>query len=713
MIGLLRAACLGLCVALVPPGASPAMAQTGDPIGPAPDLAPDLRPGPVPVLIPDPALVRWEILNRFSPFAALDRPEETFARYAFLPGESAQDWHKRLWQRDGAAFASPYAEALRTGRPTPWDTQAQLPAAATLGWIRGERDPSAQIAVTLRYPFNGPCRWEAGATIVLAPNCAQPTLVRLPQAGLTLSLRLAGSPATGVLQITPRHTVILGLGDSYASGEGNPDQPAVWAQDFAPPAGETRWLTRAQGRVQAPAWLDGRCNRSFFSHQSLVALARASEDPHLLVSFVHLACSGAEIFDGILAAQNAPAAAEGLNRYAQINAAQIALCQVDVPRNYLALDTGVAARNAVTVFARRNGADLYPLDGFDVSTRAQRDATGLIEPRSGLLDCPTGALRAPDQILLSIGGNDIGFGELVRYFLVPVTFDLALVNRLVLPKICPDPKYRYGDPNLLVTTHCAALDAAPRENSGSLIGASGDPKGLQARYAFLIRVLRHYLEVHADQIAVVQYPDPLRQDVFLPPSLPERARPGAAVEMRAEETLANPEAALAPPPVRRDPDCTRLLIRPELVPGSPAGLDPLSPWAALSATDPLEITTNWAFNLRPSEALNMLRQIEDLRNGLTNMALDEGLVFACAGRDAFVGRGWWAGERLNLPSHGSGTERWPVSDWQPYAYTETGRAIRTANDSFLTQTAVHGTVHPNLVGHTLLADALRDRLSAP
>ncbi len=672
---------------------------------------PSLQPGAQDFVLADPALIAWEIPNRFSPFEALSDPSATFQTFAFAPSEPPPAWHARLWARDGDGFVSPYAPALRAGTQTPWDSATQLPTAPVLRWITNEADPSARINITLSYPHPGPCRWKAGETRILAPNCAEATAVSIPQAGLPVTLRLGASAASVTTLIKPKHEVILGLGDSYGSGEGNPDQPTTWEPWFTPDQGDTRWLVREIGVDQSPRWVDDRCHRSFYSYQSLAALQRASADPHKLVTFVHLACTGAEIFNGILAPQNGPGTTEDLNRFSQINAAQHALCRTPLGLDYGPLSPSVATEADIARFARRNGALLRLLDPFDVSTRAQRDATRGPEPRSGMLDCPPGQLRAPDLVFLSIGGNDIGFGDLAQYFLVPVTDTLALLNRLVLPDLCPDPKYRYGDPTLAVSSHCEARDRINGYHTGSLIGEPGARDGFQARYALLVNVLRAYLEVSASDIAVVQYPDPLRRGIRLPPSLPNRAQPGAEAELAAEQTLGAGEAALPAPRVVRDPACTRLLIQPELVHGSPAGLDPLSPWAAFSARDPLEITANWAFNLRPNEAVNLLRQIEDLRIALTNVALDEGLTFACAGRDAFVGRGWWEGDRLNLPSHGSPVQRWSASGWQPYAFTPSGRAIRTGNDSYLTQKNQYGAVHPNLAGHTLLAEILLARLA--
>ena len=676
--------------------------------------APDLRPGPAPVLLPVPSDIAWEIPNRFSPFRALQNPADTFNSFAFLPGETTQDWHARLWLREGENLVSPYADALNTGAQTPWDAEAELPTGPVLDWLRGEDDTEARLNISLSYPHVGPCRWEAGDTRILSPDCATPITVSIPQSGLAVSLRLGASPAAATTLVKPKHEVILGLGDSYGSGEGNPDPPTTWEPWFTPPQGDTRWLVREIGIDREPKWLDAQCNRSFFSYQSLAALKRASDDPHLLITFIHLACTGAEIFNGILAPQIDPGGEERINRFSQLNAAQHVLCRRPLGLNYQPYDAGLASLGEIERFKRRNGSTLRLLDRFDVNTRAQRGETSRDEPRSGMLDCPSGQLRAPEHIFLSVGGNDIGFGDLVRYFLVPFDADLALLNSFVLPEVCPDPAYRYGDPELAVTSHCVARDQQNGDHTGSLIGDANDVAGFEARYAFLIDAFRHYLEVSAEQIAVVQYPDPLRRGVRLPPSIPDPILPGAGLELNAESSLRAPllEALSAPNP-SRPADCTHLLIQPELVHGSPPGLDPLSPWAALSAEDPLEFTADWAFNVRPDEALNLLRQFETMRESLTNVALDQGLTYACAGRDAFVGHGWWEGSLLNLPSHGEDGQRWRPVDWQPYAFDPEGRAVRTTNDSFLTQKEVYGTVHPNLMGHSILADILIDRLDRP
>jgi lysophospholipase L1-like esterase len=71
---------------------------------------------------------------------------------------------------------------------------------------------------------------------------------------------------------------IVSIGDSYASGEGNPDKP--------------RKLLKA-------GWIDSRCHRSATAGPALAALTIEQDDPHTSVTFISFACSGAGLKDGL------------------------------------------------------------------------------------------------------------------------------------------------------------------------------------------------------------------------------------------------------------------------------------------------------------------------------------------------------------------------------------------------------------------------------
>lgn len=76
--------------------------------------------------------------------------------------------------------------------------------------------------------------------------------------------------------------LIVSIGDSVASGEGVPDLP---------------------GRSQVE-WQSHRCHRSANAGTAVAARRLERDDERTSVTFVHLACSGAEIFQGLLRAYN-------------------------------------------------------------------------------------------------------------------------------------------------------------------------------------------------------------------------------------------------------------------------------------------------------------------------------------------------------------------------------------------------------------------------
>ncbi|HSH61366.1 MAG TPA: DNRLRE domain-containing protein [Acidimicrobiales bacterium] len=86
--------------------------------------------------------------------------------------------------------------------------------------------------------------------------------------------------------------LILSLGDSYASGEGNPDRAAIR---------KVRRFSIPETKLVKPAvWKNEACHRSAKAGPALAALALEESDPRSSVTFVHLACSGATVPNGLL-----------------------------------------------------------------------------------------------------------------------------------------------------------------------------------------------------------------------------------------------------------------------------------------------------------------------------------------------------------------------------------------------------------------------------
>lgn len=89
-----------------------------------------------------------------------------------------------------------------------------------------------------------------------------------------------GQAAVAETSVTVKDLLIVSIGDSFASGQGNPDIPK-------------------QGGTRA-RWVDRLCARSAFAGPAKAALSIEQADPHTSVTFVSLACSGATIDAGLV-----------------------------------------------------------------------------------------------------------------------------------------------------------------------------------------------------------------------------------------------------------------------------------------------------------------------------------------------------------------------------------------------------------------------------
>ena len=131
-------------------------------------------------------------------------------------------------------------------------------------------------------------------------------------------------------EIAVRDALIAGLGDSIAAGEGNPDKAVELeggfcfkrflrgggSQYFRPSRagyGDDRSCENGPSSPTAAKdwarhgarWMNPACHRSLYSYQVRTALALAIEQPHLAVTLVPLACTGATVGAGMFAGQRA------------------------------------------------------------------------------------------------------------------------------------------------------------------------------------------------------------------------------------------------------------------------------------------------------------------------------------------------------------------------------------------------------------------------
>ncbi len=197
--------------------------------------------------------------------------------------------------------------------------------------------------------------------------------------------------------------VIIALGDSFASGEGNPDRPTKHNDNISKVgSGYNFYLSRGENWQSSlqddPLWLDRTCHRSMLSHQFLVALRYAAENPKKRVVFASFSCSGAEIFSGLIQPQSTLP-------YKNANE-KSPLSQLDSAVNFLCSDTRKEPIRG----------DEFRIVCNDPGNPAK--------------------FRKPDLILLSIGGNDAGFGPLIANTFspkLPLPLFLFLPVKLTFP----------------------------------------------------------------------------------------------------------------------------------------------------------------------------------------------------------------------------------------------------------------------------------------
>ena len=228
--------------------------------------------------------IRWEVVDRF--------------RLVNQPGGT-----RELFRRYESYYETVYAQINDQGMlPTWWDAIA---ARYRDGYVKFDR-----WKVRLTAPFKGKCEWTiAGA--VKTDTC-EGHEVEVGKDGTQVSVRPVDGASLVEATVQPRDVLIASLGDSYAAGEGVPDLRGNWKVFPV-------WK-------ESPVWMDERCHRSLFSAPGLATLMYAAVNPHVSVTHLTFACSGAEVKTGIL--QPYVGAAPGKHRFplpSQIDALQAAL----------------------------------------------------------------------------------------------------------------------------------------------------------------------------------------------------------------------------------------------------------------------------------------------------------------------------------------------------------------------------------------------------
>ena len=377
----------------------------------------DLRAEPV----GEPQIV-WEVKNRFRLF----RHESDFQRHveAAQAGSVLEAERRLAASTAGRGWARVMLNSLcvdAAGRIL--DTcerdgvrESYLAPTEHRVGVAVEQPPSgAQCVWTFESPDTAPQRVEA--------PCEQEVRVRVAYQRPTV-VALTMTPPDGAVryartEILVRDLLIAGIGDSIASGEGNPDRPVALNDDgfcfrraggvgrseyfrpgraayrgnqtceIAPPGGPgspggsggSGGGSADQAWARSGAnWLSAACHHSLYSYQLRTALALAIENRQVSVTYLPLACSGSDIENGLLSSRRAREAACG-------NQGRKGGCPSTVPAQ-------VSRMQAALKTARRRQSD-----------------------------------RTYDLVLLTVGANDIGFSELVADVMLEDSAERSLAAR--------------------------------------------------------------------------------------------------------------------------------------------------------------------------------------------------------------------------------------------------------------------------------------------
>jgi lysophospholipase L1-like esterase len=350
-----------------------------------------------------PVQISWEVRNRFRLF----REERDFLLHtesarsrSVLASEQALEL-----QSDGRGWARNAVNRLcidlsgRVSEPCSRDNVKESYLTPV--------DHAITVRVTGAVPVGATCAWsfdDGDGPQQSTFDCAEPVNLRVRYGRATVATVDVSSgpepPQRFSTEIMVRDIFVAGLGDSIASGEGNPDRAIALADEgfcfrhyLGTAAAQYYRPSRAGykgGRAceapdslqvwqrQSALWFNSACHRSLYSYQTRTALALAVRYPHIAVTYLPLACTGATISDGLFGPQRARECPPTKSA---------ASCQGTVDAQLAELRAAVAA-------AKKRQPD-----------------------------------RKLDLILLSIGANDINFSGLVADVIVDTPTERVLFKR--------------------------------------------------------------------------------------------------------------------------------------------------------------------------------------------------------------------------------------------------------------------------------------------
>lgn len=317
----------------------------------------------------------------------------------------------------------------------------------------------------------GECAWRwtprrGGAAETRSQPCnAKLVIKRVPfsldrnASGVSVSVRLPNGTELTDTNVVVEDLFVVALGDSFASGESNPDRPVTFsdsrqmlydpvnlrsfaamnggkknntannyevasADEFNPKALPKRLMAdEEKGLIYEPdsrefrdafnqaraQWLSADCHRSQYGYPFRVSMGLALEDRHRAVTFVSLACSGADVVEGLFAPAEARDEVSGPN------------AEKRTPAQFDQLSDLICRSSAGRTRTANYRLPVYKPGSVAIGEQVFAERWCAPESRK----------RPIDVVLLSVGGNDVGFGALVAYAITGAASDIAPVVGLI------------------------------------------------------------------------------------------------------------------------------------------------------------------------------------------------------------------------------------------------------------------------------------------
>ncbi len=350
--------------------------------------------------------ISWRVENSFRFFTDAADTEVHRATYLALPREDRLN-HPVLEAERALSRRHDEGWAATMFRNTCWDARTNRftcpdhedyidPRSHWVIATVDNVDLSARLDCTW---LTAPHRGEDPRGKVVTQPCSQAARFDVPYpGGMTVKVEIGGREVASE-EVVVRDILVVGMGDSFGSGEGNPDVPVRFSRERSASYGKHGKieLSGYPARVgpwkqigdkafieENPQWSDQACHRSLYSHQLRAALQLGIEDPHRAVTYVGVACSGAEVTFGLFLRYTGNEWVPNPPDMSQISAIASAQCD----------DHNAPLQDL---------PEAYHMEG------------AIPELKGGLVlrKCDPLNARKIDLLLLSVGGNDVGFSRLL------------------------------------------------------------------------------------------------------------------------------------------------------------------------------------------------------------------------------------------------------------------------------------------------------------